>query len=158
MLSCNLKIFVPSCNDIKKVVAVKTALMGDHDGLRRMMREYAAMMGVVRPADLQELGRRRIAFSQLFRQHMGREDAMVQAVRLSGVGLAGERIMQEHRDRVMALFLRYSDHIKQWTPDQIDRDWGAYRSAVLALQQSLWALMEWEERYLHPLAAGLKAA
>lgn len=136
--------------------------MEDHDGLRRMMREYAGMMGTSRPDDLSILTSRRIAFSQLFRQHMAREDAMEQAVRADGVGTEGEQVIRDHRDRVRALFLNYSEHIKCWTLGRIDREWAAYRDAVLALQKALSTLMEWEEKMLHPLAGeltgGLKAA
>lgn len=123
-----------------------------------MMREYAALMPVERPADLQDLLGPRVAFSQRFRTHMGREDGLERLVRTSGIDMAGEQVVREHRNRIMALFLRYSNHIKHWAPAQIERDWPGYRRDVLDLQKTLTTLMDWEERNLHPLAAGLKAA
>jgi hypothetical protein len=55
---------------------------------------------------------------------------------------------------MVALFLRYSDHIKQWTPAQIMADWDGYRRGTLGLQDMLYDHMEWEEAHLHPLIEG----
>nr|WP_254913724.1 hypothetical protein [Sphingobium sp. Z007] len=128
-------------------------LKQDHDALRGMMREFAHVMRAHGPEALPDITRRRIAFSQLFRDHMGREDAMVVALRAGPMAVQADPVAREHSRAIVALFLRYSDHIKHWTPAQIERDWQGYRDAVLALQQGLLDRMAWEERHLHPLMA-----
>lgn len=121
-------------------------LVADHDDLRRMMREFAHLM-TMDPPDRDDIMRRRIAFSRMFREHMSREDSAATPLRRQNVNPA-QAAAVEHAVLLRTLFLRYSDHIKQWTPGQIERDWGGYRSAVLAQQDSLYELMDWEEANL----------
>ncbi|MDO7833646.1 hypothetical protein Q4610_01175 [Sphingobium sp. HBC34] len=128
-----------------------TKLKQDHDALRGMMREFAYVMHAHGPEALPDIARRRIAFSQLFRDHLGREDAGVVALRDGPVAARAAPVARDHGRAMVALFLRYSDHIKVWTPARIEQDWQGYRDAVLALQQSLCDRMDWEERHLHPL-------
>ncbi|MEC3949185.1 hypothetical protein [Sphingobium sp. HWE2-09] len=130
---------------------MSTELQQDHDGLRRIMREFAHMMRTKGPEAMPDITRMRIAFSQLFREHMGREDGMIGIMRSGPAAVQGDPVAREHSRAMVALFLRYSDHIKSWTPAQIEADWHGYRDAVLQLQQDLFSRMEWEERYLHPL-------
>nr|WP_269076429.1 hemerythrin domain-containing protein [Sphingobium cupriresistens] len=126
-------------------------LTRDHDALRGMMGEFAHIMRTRGPEALPDIARRRIAFSQLFRDHMGREDALVVALRSGSTAAQADSVMRDHSRAMVALFLRYSDHIKDWTPAQITQDWHGYRDAVLELQQGLLDRMTWEERHLHPL-------
>lgn len=128
-------------------------LTRDHDGLRIAMRTFAQAMHRADAADMSEIARRRIAFSQLFRDHMAREDSFVQQLRRLPPSARAADIVNEHGAAIRALFLRYSDHIKYWSPAQISADWPGYRAAVLALQASLHERMIWEERNLHPLTA-----
>lgn len=131
-----------------------------HDDLRRMMRDFAHLMLSATVDDMSEVARRRTRFSQLYRDHMGQEDAMVTALRRRPLAPEADRILRDHSRAMVALFLRYSDHIKYWTPAQIGQDWPGYRQAVLALQNGLYERMEWEEAHLHPLFTGptLRAA
>ena len=128
-----------------------TDLRHDHDGLRRMMQDFALMMRSARPEDMLEVTRRRIAFSQAFREHMAREDRMVQQLRKGPLSPEAGQALRGHGRAIVALFLRYSDHIKIWTPAQIETDWAGYRTAVLGLQDGLRERMAWEEQHLHPL-------
>lgn len=130
-----------------------TELKQDHDALRGIMRDFTHIMRTQGPEALPDIARRRIAFSHLFRDHMGREDAMVVALRAGPMAAQADPIAREHSRAMVALFLRYSDHIKSWTPAQIERNWSGYRDAVLDLQQGLLDRMLWEERHLHPLMA-----
>ncbi|WP_236616839.1 hypothetical protein [Sphingobium lactosutens] len=128
-----------------------TDLRHDHDGLRRMMQDFALMMRSAGPEDMPEVTQRRIAFSQAFREHMAREDRMVQQLRKGLLSPEAAQVLREHGRAIVALFLRYSDHIKIWTPAQIEADWVGYRTAVLGLQDGLRERMAWEEQHLHPL-------
>lgn len=131
-----------------------------HDDLRGMMRDFAHLMLTATVDDMPEVARRRIRFSQLFRAHMGQEDAMVITLRRRPLTPQADGVLRDHSRAMVALFLRYSDHIKYWTPAQISRDWRGYRDAVLTLQNGLYDRMEWEETHLHPLFTGpsLRAA
>lgn len=135
-------------------------LRQDHDGLRLLMREFAQLLAVAGMKDMPDLARRRIAFSQAFREHMGREDAMVRDLVRRPLTPQATGIVREHGRAMVALFLRYSDHVKDWTPAQIAADWSGYRNAVLDLQNGLYDRMDWEEQHLHPLLEGptLRAA
>ena len=131
-----------------------------HDDLRVAMRNFAHVMQTARVEDMPAVARLRTAFSQLFREHMAQEDGMIASLRRNPVAPQTDRILRDHSRAIVALFLRYSDHIKYWTPAQIANDWSGYRHAVLILQNGLHERMEWEEDHLHPLFSGpsLRAA
>ncbi|MEC3911048.1 hypothetical protein U5A82_11380 [Sphingobium sp. CR2-8] len=135
-------------------------LTQEHDDLRVAMRNFAYVMRTACNDDIPSIARLRIDFSQMFRAHMAQEDAMVTALRHSAISPQIDRTLRDHSRGVVALFLRYSDHIKYWTPVQIGKDWPGYRDAVLSLQNGLYERMEWEEQHLHPLfdGAALRAA
>jgi hypothetical protein len=132
---------------------MKYDLARDHDDLRVTMREFAQLLQRSSVEDMPEIARRRIVFSQLFREHMGREDAVVRGAGPALMTPEATKAVREHGRAMVALFLRYSDHIKCWTPAQIVNDWQGYRDAVLALQDALYERMEWEEAHLHPFFA-----
>lgn len=125
-----------------------------HDGLRMSMRHFAHVMQAARLEDMAAVARLRTSFAQMFREHMAQEDGMITALRRNPVTPRTDRVLREHSRAIVALFLRYSDHIKYWTPAQIGRDWPGYRRAVIALQDGLYERMEWEEDHLHPLLSG----
>lgn len=132
-------------------------LTSDHDDLRRQMREFSQLM-MIDPPDKEDLMRRRIAFSKMFRDHMCREDEATTSIRRTGSGPA-QAAAVEHSALVRALFLRYSEHIKQWTPATMSADWRGYGRAVIALQNGLYELMDWEESNLfHHLDAPTRFA
>jgi hypothetical protein len=126
-------------------------LKQDHEALRVMMHEFAMVMRTCGIEALPEIARKRIAFSQMFREHMGREDARALTLRDGHLAVQADLLLREHGRSVRALFLLYSDHIKYWTPTLIAQDWSGYLDAVLALQDRLAERMAWEERNLHPL-------
>lgn len=102
--------------------------------------------------DMADISRRRIAFSQLFRQYLIRKQELVATVRLKTTSVQVENTLRAHADGTRDLFLQYNAHIKVWTPDRIAGDWPGYRTAVLSLQRQLNERLEWEETTLHPLA------
>lgn len=123
-------------------------LAQDHDGLRTIMRDF---MTALDRRDMADIARRRIEFSQLFRSHMAREDNAVNTLRQGGNPSRDLPVAFEQSRAIVSLFLRYSDHLKRWTPAAIEADWTGYRHAVAQLQQALLDRMAWEEAQLHPL-------
>ncbi|BBD97518.1 hypothetical protein SAMIE_1010190 [Sphingobium amiense] len=136
---------------------MKHQLAQDHGALRTIMRDFVQALD---RRDMPDIARRRIEFSQLFRSHMAREDAAVNAMRRSETPTRDLQTACEHGRAVVSLFLRYSEHLKRWTPAQVEEDWAGYRRAVIELQNALMDRMAWEEAHLHPLLprAGDRAA
>lgn len=133
-------------------------LAQDHDGLRTIMRDFITALD---RRDMADIARRRIAFSQLFRSHMAREDDAVSMLRQSRNPSRDLPVAFEQSRAIVSLFLRYSDHVKHWTPAAVEANWTGYRHAVAQLQEALFERMAWEEAQLHPLlphAEGLAAA
>jgi hypothetical protein len=128
-------------------------LAREHDGLRALMRDFRHLMDRARPQDMPEVARLRIAFSQSFRAHLAQEDTLVRDMQRRSPAAETQQVVRAHGRAMTALFLRYSDHIKTWTPAQIAADWAGYRRAVIDLQNGLYERMEWEEAHLHPLLA-----
>lgn len=126
-------------------------LKQDHDALRAMMHDFAHVLRTRGSDALPDIARRRISFSQLFRQHMGREDARALDLRNGRQAAQADPVLREHGRAIRILFLRYSDHIKYWTPAVIKGSWDDYLAAVLVLQGELADRMAWEERCLYPL-------
>lgn len=128
-----------------------TELTQGHAELRTLMLDFARGMDDAGPENMPRLAQKRIAFSQLFRDHMAREDALTRSLPRATLPPEQEQVVRTHSRGVVALFLRYSDHVKHWNPAQIAADWSTYRLAVLALQDELRERMAWEESHLHPL-------
>lgn len=119
------------------------ALRDNHDRLRAIMRDYAAVLAA-RPADIRAaLLRRRVDFSQIFSAHIPAERSAARAVLLPQTVRAAEH-------EILALFRDYSAHIRAWTPARIEVEWPAYVAAVLSLQARLQRRFDWAERELFP--------
>ena len=118
-------------------------LRDNHDRLRTIMREYAAVLAA-RPDDIRAalLGRR-VDFSQIFSGHIAAERAAARIVLSLDAVRAAEHEM-------LALFRDYSAHIRAWTPALIEAEWPTYVAAVLALQVRLRRRFDWAERELFP--------
>lgn len=127
---------------------MKYQLAQDHGTLRTIMRDFVQALD---RRDMADIARRRIEFSQLFRSHMAREDAAVNAMRRSETPTRDLQTACEHSRSVVALFLRYSEHLKRWTSVDVEADMAGYRQAVVELQNALLDRMAWEEAKLHPL-------
>lgn len=127
-------------------------LKTDHDDLRLMIQDILSLLSGHGPERMADLVRLRTAFSKRFRQHLAHEDADLRARAASG-GEALQAVCALHGQKQRGYFLRYSDHIKRWTPDLIAKDWAGYRSGVMDLARGHRELMDWEERELHPLLA-----
>lgn len=124
-----------------------------HDALRVAMRDFARIMDRSGPEDMPVIAQKRIAFSQLYRDHMAKEDAAVRGLTRPSLPMEAEQAVRDHGRAIVTLFLRYSEHLKHWTPAMIAQDWTGYRAAVKQLQDSLHERMAWEEKHLHPIFA-----
>jgi hypothetical protein len=132
-------------------------LRAEHDGLRTMMREFAALLLASRP-DMAEIARRRIAFSQAYRRHVDCEAKAVRMACSTGLIAGAGQAARIHTDRVRELFLAYSAHVNHWTPGRIADDWAGYGKAVQGLQRTLHILMAWEEEKLHGMLTPVQQA
>ncbi|PZQ59324.1 MAG: hypothetical protein DI544_11765 [Sphingomonas taxi] len=116
----------------------------DHEALRASMRRFVDLMAAGYDAARDALPRERVAFSQLFRQHLAEESAHVRTA------LPDDAIAAKAAGDMQALLQEYSAHVSHWTPARIDADWDGYRCAVLRLQRRMLVRMAWEERELLP--------
>lgn len=123
---------------------------GEHDALRRMMDEFADLMACSGDESRAALPRARMLFSQLFTSHLAKEHAYIRALVASPAGLRFRPVVEDYEARIAGLRMDYSAHIRTWTPARVAACRPDYVLAVLALQDRLRALMDWEERYLFP--------
>ena len=115
------------------------------------MRDYAELMRSGAPGDMTTVAKKRIAFSRLFREHMHDVGAAIDAAR-GGVLLESDsRILASHSENFQPIFLRYSAHIKYWSPDRIASEWEEYCAACIALQDMYGRQLDWEEQFLVPV-------
>lgn len=113
-----------------------------------MMDEFAALMTSSQAKGSAALPQARLQFSRLFASHMAEEADYLRSAVASPAGALLRPIVREYEDRVRVLRADYSAHVRKWTLEAIDRHWADYVAAVLALQNRLRALMDWEEANL----------
>ena len=113
-----------------------------------MMDEFALLMTNSQAGGCAALPRARVLFSQRFASHMALEADHFRALVSSPAGAPFLPIFREYEDRVRRLRADYSAHVRKWTLAAIDKNWPGYVSAVIALQDRLRSLMDWEERKL----------
>ena len=121
---------------------------GEHGELRRMMADFAELMASSRDGGTAALPQARLLFSRRFASHMADEAEHLRALVASPAGSRLLPVFQDYEARVSDLRADYSSHVRKWTPQDIDRHWPEYVSAVLLLQERFRALMDWEEREL----------
>jgi len=121
---------------------------GEHGELRRMMEDFAELMTGSREGGSAALPRARLLFSRRFASHMADEAEYLRGLVASPAGSRLLPIVRDYEARVSHLRTDYSAHVRKWTPQNIDRNWPEYVSAVLLLQDRFRALMDWEEREL----------
>jgi len=120
----------------------------DHAELRRMMDDFAGLMSSSQERGSAALPQARLQFSRRFANHMADEAEYLRGLVASPAGSRLLPVFREYEDRVRHLRADYSAHVRKWTPQEIDRHWPNYVSAVLALQDRFRTLMDWEESNL----------
>jgi len=120
----------------------------DHAELRRMMDDFAGLMSSSRERGSAALPQARFLFSRRFASHMAEEAEYFRQLTASPAASHLLPLFREYEDRVRHLRTDYSAHVQKWTPQEIDRQWPNYVSAVLALQDRFRTLMDWEESNL----------
>jgi hypothetical protein len=118
---------------------------GEHGEFRWMMDEFAKLMARSQEDGRAALPQARLLFSRRFASHMAEEADYLRGVVASPGWEWLAPIFRDYEDRVRDLRADYSAHVQKWTPQNIDRHWPDYVSAVLALQDRFRALMDWEE-------------
>jgi hypothetical protein len=113
-----------------------------------MMDDFAELMASSREGSCAALPRARVLFSQRFANHMADEAEYLRALVASPAGASLLPVFREYEDRVRDLRVDYSAHVRKWTPQEIDRHWPQYVSAVRVLQDRFRTLMDWEEENL----------
>lgn len=113
-----------------------------------MMDDFAELMASSQEGGCEALPRARLLFSRRFASHMAEEAEHFRALVAAPAGSQLLPLFREYEDRVRQLRADYSAHVRKWTPQEIDRYWPDYVSAVLVLQGKFRGLMDWEERKL----------
>ena len=112
------------------------------------MDDFAGLMSNSQERGSAALPQARVTFSRLFASHMADEAEYLRGLAASPAGSQLLPAIREYEDRVRLLRADYSAHVRKWTPQEIDRHWPVYVSAVLALQDRFRKLMDWEESNL----------
>jgi len=113
-----------------------------------MMDEFAALMTGSPEGGSAALAQARLVFSRRFASHMADEAEYLRGAVATPAGSHLRPTFLEYEDRVRDLRADYSAHVRKWAPQEVDRNWPAYVSAVLALQNRFRTLMDWEETVL----------
>lgn len=113
-----------------------------------MMEDFAGLMTSSRERGSAALPQARLLFSRRFATHMAEEAEYFRGLAAFPAASHLLPVFREYEDRVRHLRTDYSAHVRKWTPQEIDRHWPSYVTAVLALQDRFRILMDWEESNL----------
>lgn len=121
----------------------------EHDALRRMVREFAALLDAPMPEDMTHIQKMRMEFSRLFRSHIAAERDYAQH-RLASADKAVHKLMESYSRCFHELYFDYSHHVHHWPADRIRADWWGYGKDVRSLQRRFLHLLEWEDAEILP--------
>jgi len=131
---------------------MQVSMQAEHDVLRGIAREFAAILDGPLPEDMTYASKMRIEFSRLFRAHIASEREYAQHC-LMGAGKPVRMLVEDHFRRFSQLYFDYSSHVHHWRAEDIRDDWQGYGRAVRALQTRFYEMLEWEEKEVLPALA-----
>lgn len=133
-------------------------LFEEHSAILEAAESFlAAIKRTPRPS-IDEVTRLRVRLSARVRQHRLTEEEFIfgPLMREGGLGKLphlGPKVQELMREKV-----RYSEHVRKWTPQAIERDWHGYVEACEARILSLRHVITEEETCIYQAVLALNAA
>lgn len=129
-------------------------MLTQHRELRALADMYHGELDRPVP-DLAALGKCRWTLARLLSAHLAFEAThLYPALQRIGAGATGQRFASETGHMADAL----GQHVRDWTVASIETDWNGYRRATKKVVNRMCARMDVEERELHVLLRGARAA
>jgi hemerythrin-like domain-containing protein len=126
-------------------------LRNQHELLRTFARDLRGLIASEQPANADVLAAARWRLSRMLLQHLSLEERYVyrplERDPRPEVNMIAHGFSRELDDS----FARYQEHMHQWTPERISRDWHCYRRAARHLIDFLFERLDREERDLYPM-------
>lgn len=123
----------------------------EHDRLRAMIDDYLDLLRGDTPPDINEIMKRRLAFSNAFLSHVASEGPAFAALRTGDPNHPADRLLDEHACRMREIMPGYSALIQNWTPARILAEWPVYCGEVQAQVKRYYAFTAWQEMAVLPL-------
>jgi len=127
-----------------------------HDHIRQGVTELHALLEGACLDVLDELIRKRVALSRLFREHMTADHELARQMAVCG-DPAAELIARDFSERLGKFYFHYSSHVRCWSPESITGDWEGYKTGARRVRRSLLQMMEWEESVMLPVLRRMRA-
>jgi hypothetical protein len=108
----------------QKAVAVE--LFEEHSVMLEAAEEFLAALRSRPRISLEKLSRMRVRLSSLIRQHRVTEEAFIYGPLMRDGGFGNLPHLEPIVQHLMREKVKYSEHIRKWTPLAIERDWEGY--------------------------------
>ena len=123
----------------------------EHDRLRVLIDGYLDLLREEVPPDINEIMKRRLAFSNAGLAHLASQGPVFAALRTGDPAHPADRVVDQHEARVREIMSGYSALVQNWTPARIVAEWPAYCREVQGMVKRYHAFISWEEAAVLPL-------
>ncbi|HZV58354.1 MAG TPA: hypothetical protein VFF89_11830 [Sphingobium sp.] len=133
-------------------------LFEDHRNLLEAAEAFVVMLKQEPRPTISELNRARMKMSTLIRRQRAAEEELIFGPLARGGGLGKMPHLEPFVQELMREKVRYSDHVRQWTPQAIEQNWNGYVTAVEGLLDGLRRVMKDEQSSVYRVVRGLSPA
>lgn len=132
-------------------------LFEEHSEMLEAAEDFLAAVKSTPRIPIEQLSRKRVRLSSLIRQHRSTEEEFIYGPLMRQGGFGRMPHLEPIMHDLMSEKVKYSEHIRQWTPQAIDRDWDGYVQACeLRIEQFRRIILK-EEAEIYQPVLGLPA-
>jgi hypothetical protein len=137
---------------------VAVELFEEHSAMLEAAEEFLAAVRRKPRISLDRLSRMRVRLSSLIRQHRTTEEAFIYGPLMRDGGFGRLPHLEPIVQDLMREKVRYSEHIRKWTPQAIESDWEGYVRACEERLQAFKRVLLHEEATVYQAVLGLDPA
>jgi len=137
---------------------VSNDLFEEHQAIVETAEGFIDMLKREPRPPMGDVSRARVKLSALIRRHRATEEELIFGPLMREGGLGKLPHLTPFVQELMREKVRYSDHVRKWTPQAIEKDWSGYIVAVESLLEGLKSIMKDEQSSVYQMVRGLSPA
>lgn len=134
------------------------ALFEEHSKMLEAAEDFLAAIRRTPRIPIEQLSRKRVRLSSLIRRHRTTEEEFIFGPLMRDGGFGRMPHLESIVQELMREKVKYSEHIREWTPQAIERNWEGYVRACELRLEAFKRILFQEEAQIYQPVLGLKAA
>ncbi|HEY1125320.1 MAG TPA: hypothetical protein VGE65_06780 [Sphingobium sp.] len=134
------------------------ALFEEHSEMLEAAEDFLAAVKRTPRIPIEQLSRKRVRLSSLIRRHRTTEEEFIFGPLMRDGGFGRMPHLEPIVQELMYEKVKYSEHIRKWTPQAIEQDWAGYVQACELRLEAFKRIIFAEEAQIYQPVLGLKTA